>query len=970
MKSKSPQKSPERSQQRPDSDNLHDPLPPRYHVKFCTKLLSGHPLARYPNNPSFKVELARSIISQYEFRYGYREVISFLSLDERTRLLEAIKLLTIVLRNKELELPDSKRSNILNIRALAKSMLGQKSESLLDWDEAAALSTAVENHFPYAVRLYEADRIDDAISFLTSSNVQLDEISLASLYANILLDRSKGDDLQVAKTTLLNALDEDLANDSVINVLGLITLADLLSKDRLSQIADFEEYYAKFKQRLTTFSQYIVLTRMHFAFNEIDEANIHASMAILTVSTCEDDREKRQLAIEMNFLGRKAECANLLADYLRTNRSRDMTILMLDNAVKVGLDSLVLNYTGELRSNKIYDEEIIRNEATLLAKYGAVDDLRNLLNLALKQNFSSDLVKWIRFSIAIVAIDTGMLDLIETDSNLLPAASQIHMSELNEFTKVMRFGPGSKVAVEQLYDLIRKNRNAVEPKQAFFASMHLHDDYEDDTSLETVSVGTAVLVKTESNENKWYVIEDGEDPDPFHSEYSPNQPVSTALLGRRVGENVIISRGIETSKYLIEKILDKYQYLCSKILETFTDTHPESDFLLKFTIRNNSDGKPDFRILGVQLNYLEQKKKDLIAYYQEKHLPLSALAMVLGRSLASAWWHVVSDKYLSFLVIEGNTEEFVEASKKLNSGDTLVLDSSAAITLLYTGLWKHLPMSEIKIAVPTAVLNDIWCLVADSHYRSGRGGTLHVSGDVPYIKETDIESWGKHQWKTGMFLQWLRKKCEIVDVISLSRLSPQKRKLISCVGNGSAAAIAVVAEQGWVLWTDDLAVSNVGKMFRVNSRVWTLAIADHFMQKNYLSVEVFQDFYCDLIAYGYTHFPINADLLMRAGARSNWDPRLFPFNGMCYWFANENLITGLICSVLRESTAELHKKISLDHQELEILTEIFKAISTRKDRRIIANYMSQIINEIYPIEFIHQERVVAMLNRWCDLSSR
>jgi len=57
---------------------------------------------------------------------------------------------------------------------------------------------------------------------------------------------------------------------------------------------------------------------------------------------------------------------------------------------------------------------------------------------------------------------------------------------------------------------------------------------------DTVSLGTAVLVRRADGEEDSYVVVAPNDADPRAGKVSSHSPIGRALLGRRVGESVVI----------------------------------------------------------------------------------------------------------------------------------------------------------------------------------------------------------------------------------------------------------------------------------------------------------------------------------------------------------------------------------------------------------------------------------------------
>ena len=813
------------------------------------------------------------------------------------------------------------------------------------------------------MRLHEAGREDEAIARLKPAVENCGDLTLASLYAELLHKRNDTGDRVTAALALSKTLKNAVDASSADLTTAFVDLASVSISAESSDDSGFFDLLEQTRGRLSDIGWRTVLANAALAAGDETEADLQASLAILAFPTASHEFETGQLAITLNQLGRNAECANLMNSLCLPDRDSQQIRMLLEAAHNAELDELVLEHSRHLREHGVYVERLLKNEAAVLARYLAIDQLTELLKDAGGNCSSPAVLSWIRFMRSLAAVDVGRLELVESDPSRLPMAGDLHVENLANFSKVMRFGPGYREGIDQLYALMRTDRGAVIPQQVFFALMSLGGDQETIHDPDTVCSGAAVFVTQSSGPDRWCIIEEGEKADPTQNEFAVDSPVVKPLLGKRAGESAVVTSGLSTNTLTVRRIVDKRNYSKMRIMESYPDSHPDDGFLLRFDAAG-PDGKLDPRILGVQMRYWEDEKRQQIEFYRQHVVPLSWIARAANRPLASAWMHVTRTVDLPLRIVVGTEKEISQAAEALQSDLPLVLEPTAAMTILYTGFWKCLKNTGIEIIVPMAVLNDVWCLIADSPYQSDGGSTLQVAGDRAYAEDGNLEGWARHRWRVGLFLLWLQRDCRLVDCLPLAKIAPQRRKtLINVFGFSATSAIAVAADSRAALWTDDLAVASAAAEFGVSHRVWTPAVADDCVTRGTVDESEALALRTDMLSYGAINLPLDPAVLLQAGERAQWDPRESPLQGICRWFANPDLVAGFVLQVLTASLSALHQRDLMWHQEEATCLAMFRATSQRPDGNALLKALHQEIPNLFRLEVIHQDRVQGLIKR-------
>lgn len=908
----------------------------------------------HADNFDIQTELARAIVCRIQKKHGSHSRTEELSTVETEDLVYSIDLASAVIRSQtELD-----RTEVYSIRALARSLLGLRVEALADWAEAAASNKSIEKHLiPYALHLQEAGRKDDAIQLLKTALEKSSDLAGAIIYAELLRERNEPGDLNVAERALEDAIQKAVEVSSSDLCCALVELSQVL----VGKANRFKDRLAETCRKLSDFGLRVVNCSFAIAQGNREEADFHASMAILELPTAADEYEVGQLAILFKQLERYAECANLLAGLCPTNRDSRQVRLLLDAARDAKLDTLVLQQSRGLRNHGVYAGYLVRSEAAVLSKYLAIDALTDLLDDFDRHCSGSSVLNWLRYVRSLAAVHIGYLEFVEPDPQKLPSAADIHLDDLSNLCKVLRYGAGIAVAIGQVYSLLRKNRSSPRIQQAFFALMSLADDHEQFDDPKTVCPGVAVLVTNASGVEKWYIIEDGDNPDSTQDEFAPDSAAVRPFIGKEVGDTVIFAHGPSADRFTIRQIMNKRNFTKVRIMETYPDAHPDDGFLIRYDTAG-PDGEIDPRILGVQIGFWEERKAQSVEDYRRDVIPLVWLANAVNRPLASAWNHVAQTRELPFRVRSGEQNELDNVHETVSRNLPLVLGPTAAMTLLYTGFWRSMNSCGFDIVVPRAVLNDVWCLIADSPYRLDGGSTLRVLGDVPFIAEGNLEGWARHRFRVGQFLIWIQLNCRVVDCLALARISPARRELLEGLfGFSTASAIAVAADIGGALWTDDLPIAQVAREFGVAHRVWTLAVADECIANTSVEASVVLDLKTEMLGYGAVNLPLENAVFVLAGERTRWDPSEQPLRTICDWFANHRLRPEIVLGTLEELVVATHDNEMLWHQESATCRAMFSATRRRPDGDRLLRFLYARVPKLFRFEVVHQEKIRALI---------
>ena len=225
---------------------------------------------------------------------------------------------------------------------------------------------------------------------------------------------------------------------------------------------------------------------------------------------------------------------------------------------------------------------------------------------------------------------------------------------------------------------------------------------EDWVEPEIVGPGCAVLLKSESREQWWRVLDDGEEP---RSDYEvpPSDDLAQRLLGRRTGEAVALREdGLEDLSYEVAAVKSKFARAAQETMEEFSTRFPRHMGLSR--VAADDDGMVK---VFTNVDQRDQFAREVEQAYREGRLPFALFSSRLQRSVIEVW-HAYAGTSLSRIHFgTGTEEEATQASQLLRDADGVVLDLLALLTVHDLGLATPLHSRYGRVAVPQRVIDEL-----------------------------------------------------------------------------------------------------------------------------------------------------------------------------------------------------------------------------------------------------------------------
>ena len=319
-----------------------------------------------------------------------------------------------------------------------------------------------------------------------------------------------------------------------------------------------------------------------------------------------------------------------------------------------------------------------------------------------------------------------------------------------------------------------------------------------------VEPGCSVRIKDE--EQWWHILEDGEEPN-GPRELSPEDGLAQRILGRSVGDVVILRQAFGNVRYEIAEIQSKYVRAFQETWGEFSLRFPD-DMSLSL-VEMDSHFTPVFQSIELRHQHISNVE----GLYKSQQLPFASFCALIGNTTLTAWpeYTALPDGRLHFGT--GSDQETDEAGEQLRDADAIVLDMVALLTVHKLRLAEHLRMRFARITIPQLVFDEIQNDVDRMRIEPTPSGHMGKDGEGRYrLTEITEEVWKERQAYARSVLELADTFERIPSYSILDADDPQGAfEVLTPAGAGAIFAGDEQFEVRPVLISDDLPQSNVAR---------------------------------------------------------------------------------------------------------------------------------------------------------------
>ena len=382
----------------------------------------------------------------------------------------------------------------------------------------------------------------------------------------------------------------------------------------------------------------------------------------------------------------------------------------------------------------------------------------------------------------------------------------------------------------------------------------------DTTTPEAVESGCAVLIKSESEEQWWVILDAGEEPREAR-EVAPEAELAQELLGQRRGDAVLIPQGVDKIPYEIVDIQSKYVRAFQTTALEFPKRFPRNTDLTRIPV-SGSDFTQFFGLVDERDRFV----RGLHDLYRDGQVPFAFLCAQLGRPAPEIWRACTESSDIRIRFGTGNEIETDKSAELLRDTDAIVLDMLALLTVHALDLADQLRRRFNRITVPQQVLDEIQQLVYEATLGAQPRGYVGKNIDGTYAwMEMSEEEWTEHQEFARSVLALAESFEPIPAYRALDAASDDLETLESALTDASVGALYAGGEDPEdrpLLVSDDLGLSAIARASRIGA-VNTQAVLLELRREDVLTDEEYSSLIARLALLNYRFVRIEAGDILR-----------------------------------------------------------------------------------------------------------
>jgi tetratricopeptide (TPR) repeat protein len=584
------------------------------------------------------------------------------------------------------------------IRAMANMLLGEGRAAENDFNEAMRYGPDSPNiYHRYASYLFNQNRIDEAIIHLRKA-ISLKPVEEVEYFlAGMLAERKgPGDCREAVEIYVRLALGSDEVpspsslESSVENARWCRLAAFYSAIEEFIDSERFDDAESFLVQiRSNRVSEMTVLSsrsKLQLARGDLSGASASANEALRLIVDDTPEIDLRSLALHLGKLERHKEALRL---WLRINQSasygNDVRHLVRC-AERAKRFDVILKVAQATRDAGIFDRWLFFKEVDTLEPF----DLQKAISLLQERLKRHPDEKDIRLRLSFIGLKWGRPELVDARPEAIPTIAEATPNTGAIAVEILRLHGDPDEALRYAYELVRRNAGAPD------ANASLIRVFFDPSSkplsipeLDEVRVGSAVRFVEGDDREQVVIIEDSPNPRQEIGEYPPTHPLSEELLGKRVGDTIILSKTSARDRTaVIKEIVSKYVYRVREVMASWQLRFPDQPCVQVFQVMTTDPATgelvPDFTDLKLVADRRYEQISEIEATYNQRAIPLHLFAHCAGFDPFWVIHFLASKPDLVIRSNHGREDEQAAALEALGASHTLVLDLTAlAMTSLF-----------------------------------------------------------------------------------------------------------------------------------------------------------------------------------------------------------------------------------------------------------------------------------------------
>lgn len=436
-----------------------------------------------------------------------------------------------------------------------------------------------------------------------------------------------------------------------------------------------------------------------------------------------------------------------------------------------------------------------------------------------------------------------------------------------------------RIAVNLMYETRRKFFSASEAHLAYVAFFFQRDKEEDDwIDVDKVGEGVAVCIEADSGGRRWYIIESRQDVSLERKELPLNHPLSKKLLGRSIGDKVVLSESHLSQEIgKIAEIKSKYVYALHETMESFEELFPGEPGMIRVKLggtQGEAAKSEDFQVIFDEISRQYEHHLQIEQYYREGKLTLGAFASLIGRNVIEVWNGLMGQADPGIRCSHNSLSEINRLGLLLDNKPKLAVDIITLLTIDRLEIADSIVKAFGKLAVTQSTVDDLQQRVAMQKGIQSNGYMVLGKSGGEFVREEVSQATIKKDLKQlEDLLEWIVESCDVLPIkAALTNSKSLRKNLKKAIGSSFVDTMLIASEPGVLLFSDDEVLRALAKNELGVDGVWTQLAINKCLNNNIIDNDKYNKVIIKLVCSHYYHTMIDKEVIMEAARQSKWLP--------------------------------------------------------------------------------------------------
>jgi tetratricopeptide (TPR) repeat protein len=879
-------------------------------------------------------------------------------------LLEAEELCTQALDLANEEKDELTQTAALVLRTDIRLLLKKPDGATRDAEQAARLN-ADEPGVMLAVAQVRlaSGRTDDAIALLQRTFELYPRPDVAFFYGHTLQRRGRDVDLDVA-----------------LRVFSQISVGDLRAELRPTTVMNTIQCFAKkgdwkgadaYLAKVSDALDLAVAVTMkgylahHQGQPQEAERLAMEARSLLTDNLNADAKES--LARLFMVIGRPADALPLFLELFDKDVPDFDPRSLLSCAAKLDRDDIVMLTCERLRARGNNDWSLIEFEVQYLEKY-KIDIAIHVLQTFIAANPANCQLAKLRLSF--IGLRLNKPELVQARVEDLPPVEELPLSYAIPAVQVLKYAGDPNVAVDYAYRFLRLHFGEIDAHQALIVSMIPDTPLSKiPPSLEIVELGSAVCYQElPIGVPTWVVLEDTEKPNSDFEEVSSTSSIATALMGKKVGERVVLHKGtMQDRTAIILQIMPKYVRRYQDSMGEMQVRFGAASTVESIRVEESPDGdhKKGVEVILASV----EKRAAAVASARETYTKLPASLHWYGAQFGSdayqALLNLAAEDEQPIKCARGTADELDRALRSLQTAKGIVVEMSALATLRLLNLEKILSSTNFHFILSERTWVALQERLSQSKLFATPSGTLYFKHGRHVMYQETVADKEQRIRQDEQFIELVENNCEVKGAPALAAMQPEKREALEKLfGSYGAEAMVLASEPDNVLWTDDLIQAQTSAQEFGTRRIWTQVILGALTDTGLLTAEEYHEATARLLGMEFVATQFDSASLISSFNLASWSPSNWPVGQVLKTFSNPTTDLRALFRIFVEFMIRLYREPITPETRCSVTSTFLDIFARRQSGMPLLTALRRTSDSVFGINAVGRKQFDDCFDRW------